>query len=82
MYVCLRNFSFKRGEVWRFPILDHGQFGMVEVRDITYFAPLPRPRYFISAAGTPPYFLRHFIPPDSDEKTALIILIKAGITQV
>src|SRR5882762_9521779 len=56
MYVYVRSFSFKRGEVWRFPVLDHDKPRMVEVRAITYIVPLPRPRYFISAAGILPHF--------------------------
>lgn len=62
----VRNISFRRRKAEMFPIIGYYQLGMVEVRAITYIAPLPRPRYFISATGTVPYLpYRWLIPSGS-----------------
>jgi hypothetical protein len=55
MYVCVCNY-LSLNKVWRFTVVDYSELGKVGVRAITYrYRPLPRPKYFISAAGTLPY---------------------------
>ena len=51
----MRNLSSGISKVGRFQITGYNMLGKVGVRAITYNVPHPRPRYFISAAGTLPY---------------------------